>query len=571
MAHPDAIWRFEGLHRKQNGYRSAFRLNRMPRTDNEFRERGYWLDKTPHQLLAEAVARYPDKLAVVSDRADRMHERRFTYAELSVLVERAAASFSRIGVTRGDIITVQLPNWWEFVVTALACSMIGAVINPVMPILRERELLYILSFCKSKVLIVPKIYRGFDYECMVDCILTGLPDLAHLIVVGGDENSFESVLLPEERDRDAAQAVSDELRPDELCLVMFTSGTTGTPKGVMHHANAMIACTKSLAISLGLSSEDILLVSTPMGHMAGYVALMMESIYLGATMILQDVWSVQRGMELMVRENVTFTAVTPLHLLDICDAVKAGANRPERLRLMLCTGSPIPSVLIERAAAELGLVVCSLWGMTEALGATLTNPASALRKAATTDGSPVAGMQIRVVDGEGNDKRSGESGRLLVRGSQMFMGYYRSPDAAVDEGGWLDSGDLAYIDEEGYVRISGRMKDVVIRGGENIPVVEIENILYEHPNVAAVAIVGFPDARLGERACAFIVQNGGPKLDLPALQAFLAINKVSKQFWPERLELVAHLPRTASGKIQKFKLKEMLRSSVTNGSSDGLE
>jgi cyclohexanecarboxylate-CoA ligase len=536
----------------------------------EFKERGYWINKTPDELLSEAVLRNPARLAVVADRADEINPRRLTYAELDALVDRAAASFVDMGVTYGDVVTVQLPNWWEFVVTAFACSKIGAVMNPVMPILRERELLYILRYCNSKVLIVPKLYRGFDYATMAQGMLAELPDLKHLIIVDDGENSFQSKVLPDKLVPRAREAVrSSNLNPDDLCLLMFTSGTTGTPKGVMHNSNSIVACTKTLAAHLGLSAEDVLLVASPVGHMAGYVALMMQAVNLGTTMVLQDVWSVQRGVELMARENVTFTAVTPPYLLDVCDAVKAGAARPKKLRLMLCTGSPIPSILIERAAVELGLIVCSLWGMTEALGATLTDPASAVRKSATTDGSPVAGMEIRVVDRDGKDMKTGEPGRLLVRGSQMFMGYYKNPGAAVDEDGWLDSGDLAYLDEEGYVRISGRLKDVVIRGGENVPVVEIENILYKHPDVAAVAIVGFPDARLGEQACACIVQKGGPSLDLPALQRFLAMHKVAKQFWPERLELMADLPRTASGKIQKFKLKEMIQSSAASDSGAG--
>jgi cyclohexanecarboxylate-CoA ligase len=167
-------------------------------------------------------------------------------------------------------------------------------------------------------------------------------------------------------------------------------------------------------------------------------------------------------------------------------------------------------------------------------------------------------MEVRIVDFEGKPVPTGQSGRLLVRGCQMFTGYYKRPDLETfDAQGWFDSGDLAYMDDEGYIRISGRVKDVLIRGGENVPVVEIENLLYKHPAVAAVAVVGYPDARLGERGCAFIVAKPGTTIDLAAMQAYLAECKMAKQFWPERVELVADLPRTASGKIQKFKLKEV--------------
>jgi len=519
-----------------------------------FRETGYWLDKTVDQLLTEAVAKAPDKVAIVADRADREQAPRLTYKELERLADRAASSLLRLGVGRGDVVTVQLPNWWEFVVTAFACSKIGAVMNPVMPILRERELVYILNFCQAKVFIVPKTYRGFDYAAMAQGMRCDLPDLKHVIVVDGEgEGSFERTLLASE-----AGQLPSGLGPDDMAVLMFTSGTTGEPKGVMHTSNSLIACCKALSGRFGLASSDVLLVASPVGHMTGYAAIVLLSVYLGGTMILQDVWEAKHGVSLMAREGVTYTAASTPFLSDICEAVKAGAPHPLSLRSFLCGGAPIPSVLIERAANELGLKVCSLWGMTEALSGTLTEPSRAAEKSASTDGRPQDGMEVRIVDLEGRPVPAGQSGRLLVRGAQMFKGYYKRPELQTfDSEGWFDSGDLAYTDDDGYIRISGRVKDILIRGGENVPIVEIENLLYKHPAVAAVAVVGFPDARLGERGCAFIVPRPGSSIDLATVQAYLREAKMAKQFWPERVEVVGELPRTASGKIQKFKLKEV--------------
>jgi cyclohexanecarboxylate-CoA ligase len=521
---------------------------------NYFRNAGYWLDKTVAQLLTEAVARSLDKVAIVADRADRAQARLFKYRELEDLAERAASSLRKLGVDRGDVVTVQLPNWWEFVVTAFACSKIGAIMNPVMPILRERELLYILNFCEAKVFIVPKVYRSFDYAAMAAGMRSELPHLKHVIVVDGSgDESFEQALLSTEPDGKVAGP-----RPDDISVLMFTSGTTGEPKGVIHTSNSLVGCTKALTERFGLDASDVLLVASPVGHMTGYAAIVLLSVYLGGTMVLQDVWEPKHGVSLMAREGVTYTAASTPFLSDICDAVKAGAPHPASLRSFLCGGAPIPSVLIERAATELGIKVCSLWGMTEILAATLTEPSRASDKSPTTDGRPLEGMEVRIVDFGGNPVPSGESGRLLVRGCQMFTGYYKKPELQTfDAEGWFDSGDLAYMDAEGYIRISGRVKDVLIRGGENVPVVEIENLLYKHPAVAAVAVVGYPDARLGERGCAFIVPKPGSTIDLAAMQAYLAECKMAKQFWPERVELVADLPRTASGKIQKFKLREV--------------
>ena len=526
-------------------------------SQNNFREAGYWLDKTVDQLLSEAIARTPDKISIVADRADREQALRLTYRELGNLIDRAASSLNRLGVGPRDVVTVQLPNWWEFVVAAFACSKIGAIMNPVMPILRERELLYILNFCEAKVFIVPKVYRGFNYSAMAEGMRGELPYLKHLIVVDGEnDSSFERALLATE-----PVGKSADPRPDDMSVLMFTSGTTGEPKGVIHTSNSLIGCTKALTERFGLDASDVLLVASPVGHMTGYAAIVLLSVYLGGTMVLQDVWEPKHGVSLMAREGVTYTAASTPFLSDICDVVKAGAPSPASLRSFLCGGAPIPSVLIERAASELGIKVCSLWGMTEVLAATLTEPSRASDKSPTTDGRPLEGMEVRIVDFDGKPVPTGQSGRLLVRGCQMFTGYYKKSELKTfDAEGWFDSGDLAYMDGEGYIRISGRVKDVLIRGGENVPVVEIENLLYKHPAVAAVAVVGYPDARLGERGCAFIVPKPGSTIDLPAMQAYLAECKMAKQFWPERVELVADLPRTASGKIQKFKLKEVAQA-----------
>ena len=381
-----------------------------------------------------------------------------------------------------------------------------------------------------------------------------LPDLQHVIVVDGDgPDSFERALLASDPGK-----LPLGLAPDDMAVLMFTSGTTGEPKGVMHTSNSLIACCKALSGRFGLDSSDVLLVASPVGHMTGYAAIVLLSVYLGGTMVLQDVWEAKRGVSLMASEGVTYTAASTPFLSDICEAVKAGAPHPKDLRSFLCGGAPIPSVLIERAANELGLTVCSLWGMTEVLSGTLTEPARAAEKSASTDGRSIEGMEVRIVDFEGRPVPTGESGRLLVRGAQMFKGYYKRPELPTfDSDGWFDSGDLAYMDKDGYIRISGRVKDILVRGGENVPVVEIENLLYKHPAVAAVAVVGFPDARLGERGCAFIVPRAGSVIDLAAVQAYLRDCKMAKQFWPERVEAIADLPRTASGKIQKFKLKEI--------------
>ena len=527
------------------------------------RAAGFWLDRTVDEFLVEAVRRTPDKPALVAYRADRAEPTRLSYRELADKVALAAGGLRALGVGPGDIVALQVPNWWEFVVTSLACGRIGAVVNPLMPIFRERELEFMLGFAEAKVLVVPAMFRGFDHAAMAESLKRSLPKLQHVVVVDGDgPNAFDRVLLQGgERVEPAASRETSALASGDLAVMMFTSGTTGSPKGVMHTCNTLLACNKALSGRFGLTTDDVLLACSPVGHMTGYAAVMILGIYLGSTVVLQDIWEAKRGVTLMAAEGVTYTAASSPFLSDICNAVAEGAPRPTRLRSFLCGGAPIPPVLIARAASELALKVCSLWGMTESLSSTLTEPSRAAEKSSKTDGRALEGVDVRIVDFDGKPLPAGETGRLMVRGAQMSLGYYKRPDLATyDAEGWFDTGDLAYMDDEGYIRINGRTKDVLIRGGENVPVVEIEALLYKHPAVATAAIVGYPDDRLGERACAFVELRPGATLDLAAVQAYMAECKVAKQYWPERVEVVPAVPRTPSGKIQKFILRERAKA-----------
>jgi cyclohexanecarboxylate-CoA ligase len=523
------------------------------------RAKGLWPDRSVDHYFAQAIAATPDKAALVAYRADRTQPRRFSYRELGDVVARAAASLRGLGLGPGDVVAVQMPNWWEFVVVSLAAGRIGAVVNPLMPIFREREMGFMLGFAQAKVLVVPKLFRGFDHAAMGRALRAECPSLAHVIVVDEDgADGFEQRLLGgAQRIEPAANPAAEPVRPDELAVLMFTSGTTGSPKGVMHNSNTLIACNNSLAGRFGLTADDVLLGCSPLGHMTGYAAVMCLGLRLGATIVLQDIWDPKQGVTIMAAQGVTYTAASTPFLSDIVETVAAGAPRPAQLRSFLCGGAPIPPVLIERAARELNLKVCSLWGMTESLSSTLTEPSRAADKSAKTDGRPLEGVDVLVVGQDAKPLPTGETGRLLVRGSQMFMGYYKRPDIPTfDAQGWFDTGDLAYMDDEGYIRINGRTKDVLIRGGENVPVVEIEALLYKHPAVTEAAVVGYPDARLGERGCACVALRPGMALDLAALQAYMQECKVAKQYWPERVVVLPALPRTPSGKIQKFKLRE---------------
>ncbi|WP_440640857.1 AMP-binding protein [Bradyrhizobium sp. PUT101] len=530
------------------------------------RSQGFWIDKNFDEFLQASVSSTPDKLALLAYRADRPNEPvRLSYRELADRIARAAASLKRLGIGRGDVVSVQLPNWWESAVIALAAFRVGAVVNPLMPIFREHELNYMLGFAETKLLVVPKSFRGFDHEEMAQALKAAQPKLEHVIVVDGmGTNSFRQALLAtDERLEAPPPGEIGALPPDQMAVLMFTSGTTGSPKGVMHCLNTLLACNIALAGRFGLGSDDTMLVCSPLGHMTGFAAGMLLGLKIGASVIFQDVWEPSRGVSIMSENGVTYSAGAATFLADMCEAVGAGAPKPEKLRKFLCAGAPIPPALIDRVYRELNLKVCSLWGMTESLSSTLTEPERALEKSSKTDGRPLDGVEVKIVRPDGSSAPVGETGPLKVRGAQMCLGYYKREDLdPFDAEGWFDTGDLAFMDDEGYIRINGRSKDIIIRGGENVPVLEIENLLFKHPSVLSASIVGYPDERLGEKACAFVVLRPGQTLDLPGLQAYMAGNKVAKQYWPERIIFIDDLPRTPAGKVQKFLLKEKAKEFV---------
>ena len=521
------------------------------------REGGFWLDRTVDSYLAGHIDQRPGKTAVIGYRADGRTPRRLSYRELGRMVDVAAGTLRRWGVGRGDVVSIQLPNWWEFAVVALACIRVGAAANPMVPILREREVRHMVGFCDAKVLVVPKVFRGFDHAAMARGLFETLPKLEHIVVVDGDgADGFEQSLLGGDdvvRHDPAAPA----LRPDDLLVLMYTSGTTGEPKGVMHTSNTVNGNVLRFAEGLGLHGDDVFFAATPVGHMTGYGIFVLLPMMLGNTLVLQDIHDPRAGVRIMEAEGVTFSAGATPFLADLCEAAITDGIRPSKLRRFYCAGAPIPPALVQRARHELELTTSSVWGMTEVIAGTMTEPEED-EKAWTTDGRALPGLEVKVVDDGGHELPRGETGRLLVRGASMFCGYLKRPELyTVDANGWFDSGDLARMNEEGYIRITGRTKELLIRGGENVPVIEIENLLMQHPSIAAAAIVGFPDARLGERGCAFVVPRPGHVVDLAAIQVFLDGANVAKPFWPERVESIAELPHTASGKVQRFVLKQL--------------
>ncbi|MBD5804599.1 Short-chain-fatty-acid--CoA ligase [Azoarcus sp. Aa7] len=519
---------------------------------------GLWRNETIDVHFQRALENCPDKLAVVAYRDGQAEAARLSYRELDRRVDLIARNLVALGVSRSDVVSFQLPNRWEFVALSLACARIGAAANPVMPIFRQHELTYMLNFAETKVFIVPSVFRKFDHAAMARELQPKLPHLKQVVVVDGDgEDSFDRVLM---RD-DTPPLAGLGLGPDDVSLLMYTSGTTGEPKGVMHTSNTLFSNLHAYIATMELGSSDVVLGASPMAHLTGYGYLAMLPLILNSTTVLQEIWDPARALEIVRDEGVTFSMASTAFISDLCAAVEAGAPVSPQFTKFNCAGAPIPPVVVQRAWELMGLRVCSAWGMTECGAVTITEPVRALEKSGVSDGRALPGIEVRIIDANGDEVRTGETGELLIRGSSLFAGYLKRPQLnSVDANGWFDTGDLAFQDGEGYIRINGRSKDIVIRGGENIPVVEIENLLYRHPSITTVAVVGYPDRRLGERVCAFVSLKPGCTLTFEDLTAYLDKQQVAKQYYPERLEIVEDLPRTPAGKLQKFKLRETAKS-----------
>ncbi|MGW5384944.1 AMP-binding protein [Nocardia sp. NPDC003963] len=515
---------------------------------------GYWVDRVITDYLDDAAERFPDKTAFVDSR------RRVTYAELRDEVDRCALGLLELGVCPGDVVSFQLPNWIEWVVVHFAATRIGAVSNPLIPIYREREIGFMVATARSKVLVVPETFRGFDYPAMIAALRPGRPELEHVLVVGSSWDDFAAT--PWERRRDRAELAALRPDPNAVTLLIFTSGTTGEPKGVMHTHNTAIAANNPLPARLGITADTVFHMASTLAHLTGFLYGARLPVQNAATCVLQDVWDAGRFVELVAEHRIGYTSAATPFLHDLLAAPNIADHDLSSLTRFCCMGAPIPRAIVREARRRLpGLVVLGGWGQSEDALVTLGIPGDPEDRIIETDGYPWPGMRLRVVDDAGAVLPAGTEGRLQVAGPFLFVGYAHRPELSRQsfDGDWFDTGDLAIIDAAGYLRIAGRTKDVIIRGGENIPVVYIENVLYEHPEIEAVAVIAVPDPRLQERACACVVlRDGAQPLDLAALRTFLAAKGVAKQYWPEQLEILGELPRTPSGKIQKFQLREQI-------------
>ena len=519
--------------------------------------RGVWPNRVTTDYLDHWVAEKPDAVALVAWQLEEERETRFTYRELAQKVARAAAVLERAGVRAGDVVSFQLPNWWQFVVLYLAAVRLGAVANPLMPIFRSRELGFMLKQAEPRVFVAPKVFRGFDHASLARELGERLPGMRVLIAGGEGPDALEAA-MDAERDTSAFERGA-RLAPNDITQLLYTSGTTGESKGALHTSNTLLGAVRCYAEYMKIGADDVIFMPSPIAHQLGFCYGMMMAVMLGVPLVLTDIWRPARAAQLIEANGVTFTFAATPFLADLAALARDSGRKFGRLRLFASSGAPIPPAVAQAGRDYLGCAVAASWGMTECDSVTVTPPDGS--RATESDGSCIPNGEVRIVDGDGHELPRGEIGSMQVRGASLFCGYLKRPQLyKLDADGWFDTGDLARMDKDGFIRICGRSKDVIIRGGENIPVVEIEAALYRMPEIMDAALVAMPDERLQERACAFVTLHRGKLLDLATVCARLDREGFTKHFWPERLEVVAELPRTPTGKIQKFVLREVAKT-----------
>jgi cyclohexanecarboxylate-CoA ligase len=509
-------------------------------------------------LLGEAVAAHatarPGARALVE--VGVHGDREWSWADLVGATATARAELEQLEVIQGEIVAYQLQNRLEFVSLTLAILELGATCMPLMPIFRERELAFMLGEARARVLYVPDRFHGHDHLAMARRLQRQLPALEHVIAVADAPRRAGPVgQVPQTSPTAPRSGASD----DQIVDLLFTSGSTGEPKGALHRHDRLMAAADRHIRHFGLSAEDVIFCPAPLAHQTGFLYGMWMALSLGAPLVVQEVWQGAAGFAAIRRHSVSFVQVATPFLADLVAVAEERSETPDSLAIFVATGAAVPRELARRARTVLDAEVGGGFGSTESCMAAAFVPGEDPDRAWRTDGRGMAGVSLRVVDDAGSVLAPGIEGNFEIGTSTLFSGYLNRPDLtaqALTDDGFYRTGDLATLDADGYLRITGRVKDVINRGGEKVPVADVEQLMYEMDTVSEVAIVAMPDPRLVERACAFVVAAPGTNVDLEAVQGHLLSAGLSKPYWPERVLVVDELPRTPSGKIKKFVLRE---------------
>ena len=536
--------------------------DRFPRFSDAYRQRwvsaGLWGNRTLHGLFDKTVESRPDDVALITK------DRRYGFREFKEHSDALAAGLLGAGVEPGDLVSTQLPNWPEFCFLQIALSRIGAVIQPLHLIFREREMRSLLQFCETDVAIVPESFGDYSYADVMRGIRGDLPQLRLLILArgnakGGGERALQE-LIEEGRDHlERLDAVNVDA--NDVFYLNFTSGTEGNPKGFLHTHNTLVSTFKTASELMAMMDKEMVnLACSPMTHSYGHFTT--YQCVLGAIpMVLVDRYRPLDVLELIQREKVTSLSGTPAHMIGILRHPDFEKFDTSSIKSAGVGGARSSPDLIDELQRVWGVKSANTYGMGETILHTRTMPFDPEDKIRDTVGRPMFGAELKIVDPKDRTREmpTGEVGEIVFRGPTLFVGYHKLPERTAetrDDDGWFYTGDLGFADEDGYLSFAGRAKEVINRGGSKIYPKEIEDLLTGHPAIADAAVVGMPDERLGERVCAYIVPAGDETISTEELRSYLSDQKVMKYKFPEHLVQLDELPMTPTGKVRKAALQE---------------
>ncbi|HAY4419969.1 TPA: medium-chain fatty-acid--CoA ligase [Escherichia coli] len=534
-----------------------------------YRQQGLWGDASLADYWQQTARAMPDKIAVVDN-----HGASYTYSALDHAASCLANWMLAKGIESGDRIAFQLPGWCEFTVIHLACLKIGAVSVPLLPSWREAELVWVLNKCQAKMFFAPTLFKQTRPVDLILPLQNQLPQLQQIVGVDKLAPATSSLSLSQIIADNTPLTMAITTHGDELAAVLFTSGTEGLPKGVMLTHNNILASERAYCARLNLTWQDVFMMPAPLGHATGFLHGVTAPFLIGARSVLLDIFTPDACLALLEQQRCTCMLGATPFVYDLLNLLEKQPADLSALRFFLCGGTTIPKK-VARECQQRGIKLLSVYGSTESSPHAVVNLDDPLSRFMHTDGYAAAGVEIKVVDDARKTLPPGCEGEEASRGPNVFMGYFDEPELtarALDEEGWYYSGDLCRMDEAGYIKITGRKKDIIVRGGENISSREVEDILLQHPKIHDACVVAMPDERLGERSCAYVVLKAPHhSLSLEEVVAFFSRKRVAKYKYPEHIVVIEKLPRTASGKIQKFLLRKDIMRRLTQDVCEEIE
>lgn len=534
-----------------------------------YRQQGLWGDASLADYWQQTARAMPDKIAVVDN-----HGASYTYSALDHAASCLANWMLAKGIESGDRIAFQLPGWCEFTVIYLACLKIGAVSVPLLPSWREAELVWVLNKCQAKMFFAPTLFKQTRPVDLILPLQNQLPQLQQIVGVDKLAPATSSLSLSQIIADNTPLTTAITTHGDELAAVLFTSGTEGLPKGVMLTHNNILASERAYCARLNLTWQDVFMMPAPLGHATGFLHGVTAPFLIGARSVLLDIFTPDACLALLEQQRCTCMLGATPFVYDLLSVLEKQPADLSALRFFLCGGTTIPKK-VARECQQRGIKLLSVYGSTESSPHAVVNLDDPLSRFMHTDGYAAAGVEIKVVDDARKTLPPGCEGEEASRGPNVFMGYFDEPELtarALDEEGWYYSGDLCRMDEAGYIKITGRKKDIIVRGGENISSREVEDILLQHPKIHDACVVAMPDERLGERSCAYVVLKAPHhSLSLEEVVAFFSRKRVAKYKYPEHIVVIEKLPRTASGKIQKFLLRKDIMRRLTQDVCEEIE